>query len=225
MKPSSPPPEGIQFELPADSPLPEGALSAEPDPNERFTSALYRIASRRAMHWLRAQLQGCAHTQLWMVTIDLEANPTGSFCLAKGGLHRLQIALPELLLRARPLSPAGIVLLQNLPGTIYEGTPIDLSLSLRLALLCGLLNIPLIDHVYIDTQGYPFFVRERGHLDGIAPLRRALDERLSDLTEKEEERLRREQEEVERRTGRDAAPAAPPPEAPSVYRKRSPPKS
>ena len=219
MKPSSPPPDGMEFELPADSPL---AAAEGPDPNARFTSALYRTASRRAMHWLRAHLQGCPHIQLWMVTLDLEANPTSSFCLAKGGLHRIPITFSELLVRARPLTPAGIVLLQNRPGTIYEGTPIDLALSLHVALLCELHGIPLIDYVYIDTQGYPYFVREQGHLVGIAPLRRALDERLSDLTHKEEERLQRAREEVERRTGREAAAATPPREESPVYRKRNP---
>jgi RadC-like JAB domain len=146
MKPSSPPPKGLEFESPADSPL--AAITEGPDPNARFTSALYRTAARRAMHWLRAHLQGCPHIQLWMVTLDLEANPTSSFCLAKGGLHRIPITFSELLVRARPLAPAGIVLLQNRPGTIYEGTPIDLALSLHVALLCELHGIPLIDYIY-----------------------------------------------------------------------------
>jgi RadC-like JAB domain len=218
MNPSSPPPEGIASELPVDSPL---APTEGADPNGLFTAALYRMASRRAMHWLRPHLQGCPSMQLWMVTVDVEGTLTGSFCLAKGGVHRIQIAVLDLLLRARPLAPAGIVLLQNRPGTIYEGTPIDLALSVHVALLCDLHGIPLIDHVHIDTQGYPFFVRERGHLQGIAPLRRGVDERLSELTAKEEERLRREQEEIERRTGREAARATAPPEEPLVYRKRN----
>ena len=81
---------------------------------------------------------------------------------------------------------------------------------------------PLIDHIYIDTQGYPFFVRERGHLQGVVPLRRGFDERLADLARKEETRLQQEREEVERRTRPEAATATPPPEEPLVYRKRSP---
>ena len=82
----------------------------------------------------------------------------------------------------------------------------------------------MIDHVYIDTQGYPFFVRERGHLQGIAPLRRTLDERLSALSVQEEERLQRDREEMERRTRPEATTATTPPEEPLVYRKRNPPK-
>jgi RadC-like JAB domain len=150
MKPSSPLPNGLPLAPPDESPLPPSAAPAtEPDPGACFTSALYRTASRRAMHWLRAHLQGCPHTELWMVTVDLEATPTSSFCLAKGGLHRVELPFSDLLLRARPMAPAGIVLLQNRPGTIYEGTPIDLALSLRIALLCDLHGLPLIDHVYM----------------------------------------------------------------------------
>jgi DNA repair protein RadC len=222
MKKPSPPLEGITHAALADSEALSAASSAEADPSARFTSALYRTAARRAMHWLRAHLQGIPHTEIWMVTIDPEGTLTSSFCLTKGGIHRLQFAIVDLLLRAHPLAPAGIVLLQNRPGTIYEGTPIDLALSLQIALFCDLHGIPLIDHVYIDTQGYPYFVRERGHFQGIAPLRRAVDERLADLAEKEEERLQRDREEVERRTGREATAAAPPPEEPLVYRKRGP---
>ena len=223
MKPSSPPLDGLPLAPPEDSaPPPSAAPATEPDPDARFTSALYRTASRRAMHWLRPHLQGCPHLQLWMVTVDLEGTLTSSFCLAKGGVHRLQIAVLDLLLRARPLAPAGIVLLQNRPGTIYEGTAIDLALSLQVALLCDLHGIPLIDHIYIDTQGYPFFVRERGHLQGLAPLRCGIEERLSELAAREEERLQRDREDRERRTGREAAAATPPPEEPLVYRKRGP---
>ena len=215
----APPPFAV--DLP---PLPGDPASEAANPSSPYPSTLYRNVSRKAMHLLRSYLQGIGHQEIWLLTVDTEGNISGGSCLAKGGLEHVQIALPDFLVRARTLGAKGILLLQNRMGTLDEITPIDAELSLHVDLLCTLLGLPLIEHIYIDRVGKPFFVRERGLLTTTAPLVQAIRERIRDASATIRESGITKEARIERWAGRPAASATvAPEEEPRVYRHRKSP--
>src|SRR6266511_2451052 len=83
------------------------------------------------------------------------------------------------------LEAAGLILLQNRPGPLDEETPIDPHPTITIALLCELLGIPLLEHIYVDGVGDPFFVAERGILKDVPDLVVTLREWTKGLAEKE----------------------------------------
>ena len=217
-------PEPPHFESPETPPLPAATPPVGPKPSEYYTSPLLRVAARRAMLSFREHLRGIPHQEIWMTTIDLEGTIMGSSRVAKGGLERLQITLADLLVRARVLGARGIVLIQNRPGTLHAKAPIDHALAIKVDLFCDLLGIPLLEYVFIDAQGEAFFVRERGILKQTRRLRRAMDERIAYLAQKEREREQgmSGKEEGGRRGGGGGGGGGEAPEEPVVYRKRGP---
>jgi RadC-like JAB domain len=192
-------------------------------PSSLYPSALYRNVSRKAMNLLRPHLQGIGHQEIWMLTVDIEGNLSGSSCLAKGGLEHVQIALPDSLVRARIMGAKGIILMQNRLGPIEDGTPLDIDLSLLVDLVSALLGIPFIEHIFIDRVGKPFFAREQGLLQTTDPFVKEIRERLGKTAATIRESRIGPRPHVERRAARPAA-AAPQEEEPLVYRPRTMPK-
>jgi hypothetical protein len=151
-----------------------------PTPAASYMFPPFRAAARRAFHLLRF-LKDCPHERVFLVTLDRKGALKGVSCIAEGGITRAHIRLPDLLLQARSLSAVGILLVQNRPGVLHQGFPIDAHITLKTALVCDLLGLPLIEHIYIDPVGTPTFMRERGALQGVAPLFHAIEDRLTDL--------------------------------------------
>src|SRR6266511_2451053 len=87
--------------------------------------------------------------------------------------------------KAHTMEAAGLILLQNRPGPLDEETPIDPHPTMTIAIVCELLGIPLLEHIYIDGVGDPFFVAERGILtdvpDLVVTLRKRSEEHTSEL--------------------------------------------
>jgi RadC-like JAB domain len=163
------------------------------------------------------------------VALDLKGTLKGTVCIAEGGIVRVQIALPDLLLQARNMGAAGIILVQNRPGPITQGHPVDAHISIKTALVCDLLGIPLIEHVYIDPLGDPLFMRERGALQGVDMLFHTLHERLAELSvqawkdglcdteyyERKRARAMEEKRKARLQTPSDSTPPLPPPPKPT----------
>jgi RadC-like JAB domain len=231
-----------------DAPLPHFDLSHDSsDPSEVLPASApaasylfppFRAAARRAFHLLRPSLKDCPYERIFMVALDLKGTLKGTVCIAEGGIVRAPIPLPDLLLQARTMGAAGIILVQNHPGLMTQGHPVDAHISIKAALACDLLGIPLIEHVYIDPLGDPLFMRERGALQGVDTLFHTVHERLAELavqawkdglcdTEYYERKRARVMEE-KRKTRLEAPPdttpptAAPPKPTPEVIIARRP---
>jgi hypothetical protein len=97
-------------------------------------------------------------------------------------------------------------------------SPVDAELSLTIDLMCALLGLPLMEHIYVGMQGSSFCVRERGLLKGTSALVRAIRERIAYLAKSERESGN--ENPGERRASR--AVAAEPPEEPLGYRRGGP---
>ena len=187
-------PEPPPLALPEDSSPPSDTppVVADPAPSALPNASVLRTTVRRAVALHRAHLQSIAHQEIWMVMVNGEGTITGSSRLWKGGLARLDLDLPDLVAQARMLEACGFILVQNRPGSLDKGLPIDVDLSLRVDLLGTLLGIPLFEHAYIDTQGETLFVREQGMLKETALVCRTLGERLSRAALREQSRWERE---------------------------------
>ena len=169
------------FDLSHDSSDPSEAPAA-PAPAASFLFPPFRAAARRAFHLLRPSLKDCFYERIFMVALDHKGTLKGTVCIAEGGILRAQVTLPDLLLQARTMGAAGIILVQNRPGPITQSHPVDAHISIKTALVCDLLGIPLVEHVYIDPLGDPLFMRERGALQGVDTLFHSIHERLAELS-------------------------------------------
>ena len=141
-----------------------------PAPSHCDVPAMYRAASRRAVHAYGSRLRCSPYVQVWFIALDLNCNDIGRACVAQGGLTPVEITLPDLLVRARSLKAEGILLMQNRPGPVESGVVIDAYPTIRIAVACELLGLPLIEHIYLNALGYPMFMRERGVLKEVPTL-------------------------------------------------------
>jgi hypothetical protein len=66
--------------------------------------------------------------------------------------------------------------MQNRPGAVESGVVIDAYPTIRIAVACELLGLPLIEHIYLNALGYPMFMRERGVLKEVPSLLSTLRE-------------------------------------------------
>jgi hypothetical protein len=101
--------------------------------------------------------------------------------VAEGGLERVHISLPDLIVKARMMNAAGIILMQNRPGPVVHDVPIDALVTIKIALVCELLGMPLVDHIYINSHGSAFFGRERGLFKKVPELLVTMREGAEDL--------------------------------------------
>src|SRR6266540_1710795 len=92
----NPTPPPIEFPEDASSAL-EEPLPPAPDLQKHYNTRVFRNASRRAAHLLRAHLQGIGDEQVWLVGFNRKGLIIGSACIAEGGLERARISLPDLL--------------------------------------------------------------------------------------------------------------------------------
>lgn len=174
-------PKAPEFEHPDPSSLPPDDAAFFPESGYSDVSPLFRPVARRALNLLGSHLRSCPHEEIHVVALKCKCHILGSICVAQGGLSRIQIALPDLVAKARLMGAAGILLLQNRPGSIYSGVPIDVQVSITIAFVCELLGMPLVDHLYINTRGEPLSVRARGILKPVPELVTTLRERSAGI--------------------------------------------
>ena len=157
------------FEPPDPSCLPPDEPPEEPstwhDPGECHVPPLYRNASRRALQAHRFRLVACQYEAILLVALNRNCLEIGHTLVAQGGVAPARISLARLVAKADAMEAAGIILMQNRPGRVANEPPIDPSITLDIAVFCDLAGIPLIEHMYINRHGWPFFVRERGILN------------------------------------------------------------
>jgi RadC-like JAB domain len=178
-----------EFELPdPGSLLLSDAPSTFVEPPESQVPPIHRAAIRRAFHQHGDYLRGCQFHEVLAVGLNRNCVEIGYAAIAQGGLSRAPISLLKLLAKMHALEAVGLILMQNLPGAVDHDTPIDPSVTLKLALFCELAGMPLVEHVYVNTQGEPFFVRERGILKGVPELVVRVREGANGLAKKELDR-------------------------------------
>jgi RadC-like JAB domain len=206
-------PPAPDFEPPPPSSAPPDALLSDPLPLDPSIPPYYRNISRKVLYWLRPRVQSCEHVQIWTVALNRTCDIVGSSCIAQGGLARVHIALSDLILKSRSMGACGILLVQNRPGSAKGHVSISADSTLQVALLCELLGMPLIDHIYLNSRGEPIFVRERGALKALPGLlctiRKRRDAIAKEVWEKGllEEDYYEKKGEAKREAARAAAPA------------------
>jgi RadC-like JAB domain len=178
-------PKAPEFEPPDASSPPPDAIFIWPEPSDSPVPPLVRKASRRALYAHRGRLRSCQHDLILFVAVNRNCLEVGHACLAEGGLSQAEIALPTLIAKAHTMEAAGLILLQNRPGPLDEETPIDPHPTMTIAIVCELLGIPLLEHIYIDGVGDPFFVAERGILTDVPDLVVTLRKWTKGMAEKE----------------------------------------
>src|SRR6266511_898986 len=178
-------PKAPEFEPSDSSSPPPDDIFIWPEPSDSPVPPLVRKASRRALYAHRGRLRSCQHDLILFVAVNRNCLDVGHACIAQGGLSRAEIALPTLIAKAHTMEAAGIILLQNRPGPLDDETPIDPHPTMTIAFVCELLGIPLLEHIYIDGVGDPFFMAERGILKDVPALVVTLREWTTELAKKE----------------------------------------
>jgi hypothetical protein len=156
-----------------------------PEPNESGVPPIHRCATRRAFHLHGHYLRGSQFEELLLVGLNHNCVEIGHAAIAQGGLSRVQVSLRKLLAKADAMEAVAIILMQNQPGPVDDETPIDPHVTLRIALFCEMAGMPLVEHIYINNDGHPFFVRERGILKGVPNFVVTVREGIHGLAKKE----------------------------------------
>jgi hypothetical protein len=153
--------ESTPFALPPDDSI------HRREPKDTAILPAFRAASRRAMHAFRPRFCAIEYEEAWILALDLKCREIGRACIAEGGVEPLQIDILDLLLKARTLRARGLILIQNRPGCVETDVLLDAQPTLRFGVACEMMGIPLIDHIYMNTEGTPVFIRERGILKDV----------------------------------------------------------
>ena len=177
-------PPSPEFEPPDPPPVLPDTPRIDPEPVDSDIPPIFGAAARRAAHSLGPYLRVCKYEEIWFLAIDHKGDDIGRVRVAQGGLAPVQVYVPDLLMKARSIGAMGIILLQNRPGPVEEGVAIDAQVSLQIALVCELMGLPLVDHIYINTLGAPFFVRGRGILKPVRELVATMRERAAGMAVK-----------------------------------------
>ena len=105
--------------------------------------------SERVAAWGRARLGHLDHEELWMLAIDGQRHLRAERCVARGGLHGLQLHVRDPLRVALCEGASAIVLVHNHPSGDPTPSPQDVEFTLRFAQACEVVATPLVDHVVI----------------------------------------------------------------------------
>ncbi len=99
--------------------------------------------------WGRARLGHLDHEELWMLAIDGQRRLRAERCVARGGLHGLQLHVRDPLRVALCEGASAVVLVHNHPSGDPTPSQQDVEFTLRFAQACDLVATPLVDHVVI----------------------------------------------------------------------------
>lgn len=122
-------------------------------------------ASDRVAAWGRARLGHLDHEELWMLAIDGQRRLRAARCVARGGLHGLQLHVRDPLRVALCEGASAVVLVHNHPSGDPTPSPQDVEFTLRFAQACEVVATPLVDHVVIARDRHTSMLAQ-GVLDG-----------------------------------------------------------
>lgn len=124
--------------------------------------------SERVAAWGRARLGHLDHEELWMLAIDGQRRLRAERCVARGGLHGLQLHVRDPLRVALREGASAVVLVHNHPSGDPTPSQQDVEFTLRFAQACDLVATPLVDHVVIGGDRHTSMLSQ-GLFDARAP--------------------------------------------------------
>ncbi len=107
----------------------------------RDSSAVHRIA--------RDLLADLVHEELWVLAVDAQQRLRAAGCVARGGLHGLQVGVRDPLRFALRHGASALIVVHNHPSGDPSPSAEDVAFTDRLAEAADGIGTPLLDHVIV----------------------------------------------------------------------------
>jgi DNA repair protein RadC len=107
----------------------------------RDSAAVHRLA--------RELFADVVHEELWVLAVDAQQRVRASGCVARGGLHGLQVAVRDPLRFALRHGASAMIVVHNHPSGDPAPSPEDVAFTERLADAADAVGTPLLDHVIV----------------------------------------------------------------------------
>ena len=110
-----------------------------------------------AIYLLSEILKECDREVLCVINLKADGTPINCSVVSVGGLSS-SIAHPREILKSSILSnAANMILMHNHPSGDLSASQEDIMVTDRMAKLCNLVGIPLLDHVIVGNDGSRYF--------------------------------------------------------------------
>jgi DNA repair protein RadC len=105
------------------------------------------------VEWARPRLAGLDHEEVWLLGLDGRNGLRSARRVAQGGLHACALTARDVLRPALRDAASAIVLVHNHPSGDAGPSPEDVEMTRALAAACGVVGVPLLDHVVVARDG------------------------------------------------------------------------
>ncbi len=105
------------------------------------------------LDWSRSRLVHLEHEELWLLCLDGRNRLKRAERVAQGGLIGCAVTPRDVLRPAVRNAAAAVVVVHNHPSGDPTPSEDDIRMTERLADACGVLGIPLLDHVVVARGG------------------------------------------------------------------------
>lgn len=115
------------------------------------------LSPEDAIHLLSDMLIECDREVLCVINLKADGSPINCSIVSVGGLSA-SIAHPREILKSSILSnAANMIIAHNHPSGDLSPSQEDIMVTDRMAKLCNLVGIPLLDHVIVGNDGSRYF--------------------------------------------------------------------
>jgi DNA repair protein RadC len=122
---------------------------ARPAPGERLTLASFAAVAG----WAQPRLSSLEHEEVWLLALDGRNGLKSARRIAQGGMHGCALTTRDVLAPALRDAASAIVLVHNHPSGDPQPSPEDRSMTNAVAQACGVVGVPLLDHVIVARGG------------------------------------------------------------------------
>ncbi len=104
--------------------------------------------------WARHRLVPLPHEELWLLAADGNCRLKSARCVARGGISHMLVTVRDVLRIALTEAAHCFVLVHNHPSGDPRPSPQDAYLTSKVFSGAVTIDVPILDHVVVATQGY-----------------------------------------------------------------------